>query len=376
MDYSGVTPAWQALLERAGAPACYAAAVAAAAGGETVEDRSVPAEDRIAPARSDVLRAFRCADAPEDIAVVIIGQDPYHTVRKDGTLVADGLAFSARGPPPPSLANVLKAVNAGAPGRRSGSLQHWASQGVLLTNAALTVPRGGPAGGHQKIWRPFISGLAEGLARARSAESAPLHVLLWGGKARAHRARFGLIPGAVIHEWSHPSPLADNRLPAEKKFAACPHFRAVNEARLAAGAPAIEWDAAAPTWISCSKSAETITHFAPTGVCAMYRGHDARRLHFRSDERLLAHVLTRLLTAGVAGPVEIVMPLGWAVTEETVTAADRDLLAELRSRAHVRIRGGTALPSDPPPDTLEGRALVDWIARMRREVKGGWTMPI
>ena len=141
MDYSGITPAWQALLERAGVPACYAAAVAESGA------------DNIAPAHPDILRAFRCTAAPEEVAVVIVGQDPYHTVKKNGRLVADGLAFSTRGRVPPSLINVLKAAWAERAGARprNGSLQHWAAQGILLTNAALTVSRGGPAGGHRKI---------------------------------------------------------------------------------------------------------------------------------------------------------------------------------------------------------------------------------
>ena len=196
-------------------------------------------------------------------------------------------------------------------------------------------------------------------------------MLLWGAKAKAHRARFASIPGVVIHEWSHPSPMADNSMPPQKKFALCPHFREVDAARAAAGAPAIEWDATVPTWIACRRVGGMIAHFVPTGVCAMYRGHDGRGLRFlvRDDERDLAHVLTRLLNSGVAGPVEIVMPPGWTVTEETVTAADRALLAKLRTRAVVQVRSDAPLPHDPAPDTLEGRALIEWVGRMQAEAK-------
>ncbi|MEO0573461.1 MAG: uracil-DNA glycosylase, partial [Bacteroidota bacterium] len=86
-----------------------------------------------------------------DIKVVLIGQDPYH-----GPNQANGLCFSVKDgiSHPPSLVNIFKEikVDTGTPYPKSGNLERWASQGVLLLNATLTV-RAHQAGSHQnKGW--------------------------------------------------------------------------------------------------------------------------------------------------------------------------------------------------------------------------------
>lgn len=75
----------------------------------------------------------------EDLKVVIIGQDPYH-----GDGEANGLCFSVNDGVriPPSLRNIFRELNDDfgtvfLP--TSGNLEHWAAQGVLLLNAALSV---------------------------------------------------------------------------------------------------------------------------------------------------------------------------------------------------------------------------------------------
>ena len=71
---------------------------------------------------------------PDNLKVVIIGQDPYH-----GPGQANGLCFSVGDgvPFPPSLVNIFKEVHddTGAPVPASGNLDRWAEQGVLLLNA-------------------------------------------------------------------------------------------------------------------------------------------------------------------------------------------------------------------------------------------------
>jgi len=83
-----------------------------------------------------------------NIRAVIIGQDPYH-----GPDQAHGLCFSVRDGIgfPPSLINIFKEIEAdlGLPRPSSGNLERWASQGVLLLNATLTV-QAHLAGSHQK----------------------------------------------------------------------------------------------------------------------------------------------------------------------------------------------------------------------------------
>ena len=81
----------------------------------------------------------------DKVKVVIIGQDPYH-----GPEQAHGLCFSVNDgvPFPPSLVNIFKEIqdDLGTPVPPTGNLTRWASQGVLLLNATLTVRA------HQAEW--------------------------------------------------------------------------------------------------------------------------------------------------------------------------------------------------------------------------------
>ena len=83
----------------------------------------------------------------EEVKVVIIGQDPYHDVGQ-----AHGLCFSVQDgvPFPRSLQNIFKELHddVGFQMPRSGNLQKWAAQGILLLNATLTV-RAHCAGSHR-----------------------------------------------------------------------------------------------------------------------------------------------------------------------------------------------------------------------------------
>ena len=89
------------------------------------------------PPGKEIFSAFDCCDF-EDVKVVIIGQDPYH-----GPGQANGLCFSVRDGirMPPSLVNIFKELHEdiGKPIPKSGDLERWARQGVLLLNATLTV---------------------------------------------------------------------------------------------------------------------------------------------------------------------------------------------------------------------------------------------
>ena len=75
--------------------------------------------------------------APEEVKVVLLGQDPYHGMRQ-----AHGLAFSVSDPLlpwPPSLLNVFKerASDLGVPLDRSANLEDWAQRGVLFAQCGV-----------------------------------------------------------------------------------------------------------------------------------------------------------------------------------------------------------------------------------------------
>lgn len=88
----------------------------------------------------------------------------------------DGVPF------PPSLVNIFKEIqnDLGKPIPRSGRLERWADQGVLLINAILTV-RAHQAGSHQgKGWEEFT----DAVIRRLNDEREHIVFMLWGAYAQ------------------------------------------------------------------------------------------------------------------------------------------------------------------------------------------------
>ncbi|MCZ4259819.1 uracil-DNA glycosylase [Limimaricola sp. G21655-S1] len=165
---------------------------------------------------------------PETLRVVILGQDPYPTPGH-----ATGLAFSV--PPdlaklPPSLRNIQREMRDDigcAP--TTGDLSHWARQGVLLLNTALSVEPGA-AGGHARWgWDRLVGQV---LARA---SARPCAFLLWGKHAQKIAAPH-LGPDHLVIETAHPSPLS-----ARRGFFGSRPFGRINDWLEARGEAAIDW---------------------------------------------------------------------------------------------------------------------------------------
>jgi uracil-DNA glycosylase len=174
---------------------------------------------------------------PQDVRVVVLGQDPYH-----GPGQAHGYAFSvpegAR--VPPSLRNIFLELardgHCAAPAPRSGSLLGWSRQGVLLLNTVLTVAAGQPGSHARRGWEPFTDAVIDLLARA---PDAPVF-LLWGAQAQAKRERIRAAgPQALVLEANHPSPLSARRPPVP--FLGCAHFSQANRYLLARGREPVDW---------------------------------------------------------------------------------------------------------------------------------------
>lgn len=156
------------------------------------------------PKGSNIFAAFDHSPFNE-VKVVIIGQDPYH-----GAGQANGLCFSVRDgmPHPPSLINIFRELerDLGKPYPKSGNLEHWASQGVLLLNATLTV-RANQAASHQnKGWEAFTDAVITTL----SGQSNGIVFMLWGGYAKRKKALIDTAKHFVLTS-GHPSPLSANR---------------------------------------------------------------------------------------------------------------------------------------------------------------------
>jgi uracil-DNA glycosylase len=164
------------------------------------------------------------------VKVVILGQDPYHNPGQ-----AHGLSFSVpEGTPlPPSLQNIYKEIadDIGGTPPASGDLTHWANQGVLLLNAALTVRQNEPAS-HAKIgWTAFTDAVITTLSEQREG----LIFLLWGKFAQDKQQLIDETKHVVLKA-AHPSPLS-----AYKGFLGCKHFSKVNEILVARGQSPIQW---------------------------------------------------------------------------------------------------------------------------------------
>lgn len=166
--------------------------------------RSEYTEHTCYPKGSRIFAAFNACTF-ENVKVVVIGQDPYHGPRQANGLsfsVNDGIAF------PPSLVNIFREIQTdlNKPFPVTGNLEHWASQGVLLLNATLTV-RKGEAGSHQnKGWEIFTDAVIQKI----SDQKNDVVFLLWGGFAKKKGAKIDRNKHHVL-ESGHPSPLSANK---------------------------------------------------------------------------------------------------------------------------------------------------------------------
>ena len=159
----------------------------------------------IYPPRGQRLRALELTPLDE-VKVVILGQDPYH-----GPGQAHGLCFSVPEgvQVPPSLANIYKELrdDCGVAIPPHGNLEHWAKQGVLLLNNALTV-QAAQAGSHQnKGWEAITDAAVAAVAQRLD----PTVFILWGSHARKKAERIPELRGNSRHlvlTSAHPSPLS------------------------------------------------------------------------------------------------------------------------------------------------------------------------
>ena len=172
----------------------------------------------------------------EAVSVVLLGQDPYHGVGQ-----AHGLCFSVtpEAVAPPSLVNIFRELKSdlGIPVPKSGCLEAWARQGVLLLNTVLTV-RGGQALSHRnRGWERFTDRIIE----VMNQKESPVVFLLWGGQAQKKGALIDRGRHVVISS-VHPSPLS-----ASGGFFGSRPFSKVNAALRGLGRPEIDWRLDSPS---------------------------------------------------------------------------------------------------------------------------------
>jgi uracil-DNA glycosylase len=183
----------------------------------------------IYPPGSLIFNAFNLCPF-DKVKAVIIGQDPYH-----GPGQAHGLCFSVREGIdfPPSLVNIYKEIESdlGYKTSGTGNLERWASLGVLLLNATLTV-RAHMAASHQrKGWEEFTDFVINIL----NSEKKNLVFFLWGAYAQKKGESIDRSKHLVL-ESVHPSPLS-----ASRGFFGNKHFSRCNDYLVQNGIEPINW---------------------------------------------------------------------------------------------------------------------------------------
>jgi uracil-DNA glycosylase len=181
--------------------------------------------ERILPDKKHLFRALELK--PEQVKVIIVGQDPYPNISD-----AIGLSFAVPARKtglPGSLLNIQKEImtDIGSTTTADGDLTKWASQGVMLLNRVLTVTAG-ESGSHSKLgWQEITEKIVAHCANLGAVG------LLWGSSARelAH-----LFSEDCLVEGVHPSPLS-----AHRGFLGSKPFSRVNQLLENKGKTAIIW---------------------------------------------------------------------------------------------------------------------------------------
>lgn len=181
------------------------------------------------PKPSDIYNAFKLTPL-KNVKVVILGQDPYH-----GNNQAHGLSFSVKKGQkiPPSLKNIYKEIhtdlNLDIPNH--GFLESWATQGVFLLNAVLTVNAKEPASHKKAGWEIFTDHIIQTI----SNEKENIVFLLWGNFAKNKAVLIDTEKHLVL-ESAHPSPFS-----AYNGFFSCKHFSKTNMYLKEKGIEKIDW---------------------------------------------------------------------------------------------------------------------------------------
>jgi len=190
------------------------------------------------PLTQDLLSAFWLTPLFM-LKAVIIGQDPYPGLQRDGRPKAIGISFATDrtyGEIPDSLKTVYRELEASVEGWTHpghADLRCWARQGVLMYNTALTVEAHN-AGSHTGFWKPFTEKLMEFL----NENAKDCVFMLWGKHAQAAAQSIYTSRHFKLTAY-HPSPRNDAR--DGFSFIGCNHFNLANIQLVEKGIHPIDW---------------------------------------------------------------------------------------------------------------------------------------
>lgn len=152
------------------------------------------------PPKNQIFRALELTPFDE-VKVVIIGQDPYHNDEQ-----ANGLCFSVSESvsAPPSLKNIFSELKDDLGIERSKKeLDDWATQGVLLMNATLSVRANSPNSHKDLGWEKFT----DFIIREISDKKENVVFVLWGAFAQKKAPLIDSAKHYIIQS-AHPSPFS------------------------------------------------------------------------------------------------------------------------------------------------------------------------
>ena len=182
----------------------------------------------IFPSTENIFRALELV-SPEDVKIVVVGQDPYHNINQ-----ANGLAFSVNENNiiPPSLKNIYREIkrDLNSETLQTGDLTQIAKQGVLFLNSALTVEAHKP-GSHLNIgWQEITDSIISLLSSEKN-----IVFMLWGNFAQL-KEKFIDLNSNLVLKTSHPSPLS-----AYRGFTGSRPFSKSNKFLKSKGKKTIDW---------------------------------------------------------------------------------------------------------------------------------------
>lgn len=170
----------------------------------------------------------------DDVKVVILGQDPYHT-RGKARGVAFGYHPDYNGPTDSSLANIIAEVgqdfHRASQAHADRTLGCWTKQGVLLLNTKLTVREGFPQSHDKFGWQNEIIDWLQQLDQEQQNKV----YMLWGAEAQKMEQYLD-VENNLILTASHPC-----RFSAHISFRGCKHFSKANEYLEKHGREPIKW---------------------------------------------------------------------------------------------------------------------------------------
>jgi len=180
----------------------------------------------IYPNKKDIFRAFNYFP-PEEIRLLIIGQDPYisyEIINNIKVPQACGLAFSipkSHKKIPPSLKNIFIEIKNNYPDfeiPKHGCLESWVKkEKILLLNSTLTVIEG-KSNSHSNLWIKFTDNIIKYI----SDKNPSCVVLLMGNYAIKKESLIDKNKHKIF-KTVHPSPLS-----AHRGFFGCGVFKEIN----------------------------------------------------------------------------------------------------------------------------------------------------